>query len=105
MSFWKKQKKQRDRPAAAPGGGAKRSGYGNRFAVEVKLLSVRAREAGMERGEVAKLVGASSCTIDKWLKLYQEGGSEGLMRQGSHASTRKLCETLENRIEQFRRDC
>jgi len=104
MAFWKKQKKQRDRPAAAPGGGAKRSGYGNRFAVEVKLLSVRAREAGMERGEVAKLVGASSCTIDKWLKLYQEGGPEGLMRQGAHASTRKLCETLESRIEQFRQD-
>ena len=104
MAFWKKQKRQRERPAAAPGGGAKRSGYGNRFAVEVKLLSVRAREAGMERGEVAKLVGASSCTIDKWWKLYQEGGPDGLMRQGTHPSTRKLCETLESRIEQFRRD-
>jgi transposase InsO family protein len=103
MAFWKKQKK-RETTAGVPAGGKKQSGYGNRFSVEVKLLSVRAREAGMERGEVAKLVGASPCTIDKWLKLHREGGSEGLMRQGSSPSTRKLCEALESRIEQFRRD-
>jgi transposase InsO family protein len=103
MSFWRKQKKKKE-IAVVPAGSTKRSGYGNRFAVEVKLLSVRAREAGMERGEVAKLVGANPTTIDKWLNLYQEGGPEGLLRQGSHASTRKLCEALENRIEQFRRD-
>jgi transposase InsO family protein len=103
MAFWKKQKKRETTPAVA-GGGAKRKGYGNRFAVEVKLLSVRAREAGMERGEVANLVGASPSTIDTWLSLYQKGGPEGLMRQGAHTSTRKLCEALESRIEQFRRD-
>ena len=103
MAFWKKQKKREMTPAV-PAGGKKRSGYGNRFAVEVKLLAVRAREAGMDRGEVAKLVGANPSTIDKWLNLYQEGGPEGLMRQGAHASTRKLCEALESRIEQFRRD-
>ena len=104
MAFWKKERKREERPAVAPGGGAKRSGYGNRFAVEVKLLSARAREAGMDRGEVGKLVGANPSTIDTWFKLYQERGPEGLMRQGSHASTRKLCEALESRIEQFRQD-
>jgi transposase InsO family protein len=103
MAFWKKQKKRETTPAV-PAGGKKQSGYGNRFSVEVKLLSVRAREAGMERGEVARLVGASPYTIDKWLKLHREGGPEGLMRQGSSPSTRKLCEALESRIEQFRRD-
>lgn len=104
MSFWKKQKKREERPVSAPRSGAKRSSSGNRFSVEVKLLAAQALEAGMDRGEVAQLVGASSCTIDKWQKLYQEKGSEGLVRQGTPPSTRKLCEALESRIEQFRRD-
>jgi len=104
MSFFKKSKKREKRPTEDTRGGSKRSGYGNRFAVEVKLLSVRAREAGMDRADVAKLVGANPSTIDSWLKLYQAGGPEGLMRHSSHPSTRKLCESLESRIEQFRRD-
>jgi Homeodomain-like domain len=57
---------------------------------------------GAGRGGQAE--GASSGTIDAWWKLYQEGGPEGLMRQGTHPSTRKVCEELESRIEQFRRD-
>jgi len=104
MAFWKKEKKRERRPVESPKGGSKRSGYGNRFSVEVKLLAVRAREAGMDRGEVANLVGANPSTIDNWYKLCQEGGPERLMRQSSHPSTRKLCESLESRIEQYRRD-
>lgn len=34
-------------------------GYGNRFDEEVKLLSIRSREAGMRRDEVARLVRAN----------------------------------------------
>ena len=103
MAFRRKPRKREERPASAAGGG-KRPGYGNRFAVEVWLLAARAREAGMARGEVASLVGANPSTIDGWLKLYPEGGPDGLVRQGTHSCARRLCETLESRIAEFRRE-
>jgi transposase InsO family protein len=71
--------------------------------VELKLLAARAKEAGLSRAEVSQLVGASQHSIDKWFQLYRDNGPEALMRQASHPSTRKVCEALEKRIEEFRR--
>ncbi len=103
MAFFRKPK-QRQRQAKVSTGGGKRPGYGRRFSLEVKLLAARAREAGMSRGEVARLIEASTHSVDKWFRMYEVHGSEGLMRQGSHPSTKKLCNELEQRIEQFRRE-
>ncbi len=103
MSFWTKSKKKKKK-AEKPAESVKHPDKGKRFPLEVKLLSARAREEGMDRGEVARLVGAAPTTVDSWLKLYREGGSEGMLRQSSPPSTRKLCDDLEHRIEQFRQD-
>jgi transposase InsO family protein len=72
--------------------------------MEVKLLAARAREAGLGRSEIAKLVGASVHSIDKWTKVYLKGGAEAMVRQGSHPNTRRTCERLEKRIERFGQD-
>jgi transposase InsO family protein len=98
MRLWRRQKK-----AIASAAGEKRSAKGKRFPVEVKLLAARAKEAGLSRAEVSQLVGASQHSIDKWYQLYRDHGPDALIRQASHPSTRKVCETLQRRIEEFRR--
>ncbi len=99
MRFWKRKKKE----AVSSVTGGKRSSSGKRFPVEVKLLAARAREAGMSPAEVAQLVGASPYTVSKWFQLYRDQGAEALIRQATYPGTRKLCEALERRIEEFRR--
>jgi transposase InsO family protein len=98
MRLWRRKKK-----AVVPAAGARRPAKGKRFPVEVKLLAARAKEAGLSRDEVSQLVGASQHSIDKWYQLYRDHGPDALIRQASHPSTRKVCETLQRRIEEFRR--
>jgi len=99
MTFWKRKKKE----AVVQAPVVKRPSNGKRFPLEVKLLASRAKEAGLNRAEVSQLVGASPYTIDKWFQIYRDGGSDGLIRQSSHPSARKICTVLEARIEEFRR--
>jgi transposase InsO family protein len=99
MRFWRRKRKE----AVVPAEGVKRPAKGKRFPVEVKLLAARAKEAGLGRAEVSQLVGASQHSIDKWYQLYRDHGPDALIRQASHPSTRKVCETLQRRIEEFRR--
>ena len=99
MRFWKRKKKE----VAPPAPGGRSPSKGKRFPAEVKLLAARAKEAGLDRAEVAKLVDASPYTVDKWFLLYRDHGPDALIRQSSHPSTRKICTVLESRIEEFRR--
>jgi len=99
MRFWKRRKKE----GTAPVYGGRSPSKGKRFPAEVKLLAVQAKEAGLDRAEVAKLVGASPYTVDKWFLLYRDHGPDALIRQSSHPSTRKVCAVLESRIEECRR--
>ena len=99
MVFWSRKTRAPEVQASVP----KRTGSGKRFPVEVKLLAARAREAGMFPAEVAQLVGASPYTVSKWFQLYRDKGAEALIRQATYPSTRKLCDVLERRIEEFRR--
>ena len=100
MRFWKRKR----RAAAVPERPGSKPASGKRFPVEVKVLAARAKEAGLGRSEVAQLVGASVHSIDQWAKLYREGGPEALIRQGSHPSTRRICDQLSQRIERYRQD-
>ena len=75
MRFWKRKKKE----SASPVTGGKRSSSGKRYPVEVKLLAARAKEAGLNRAEVAQLVGASQHSIDKWYQIYRDNGPDALV--------------------------
>ena len=104
MAFWnrsKKQKKDTIPPIVVRKG---KGNSGNRFPVEVKILAARAKESGLDRKEVADLIGSSLYTIDKWHQMYQEGGPEALLNQLSSRSTRRICKELEDRIEARRRE-
>jgi len=111
MAFWNKKKKEEDlvsrstaqaelRPPVRTSK-PKKKRY---LPVEVKLLAMKAREAGMPSSHVAEILGTAAGTIDKWSRTYRESGPEGLMRTMTNPGTRKLCRALEERIEQYRRD-
>lgn len=103
MAFWNRSKKREE--ALSPI--IVRRGHGNsgnRFPVEVKILAARAKEAGLNRKEVADLIGSSLYTVDKWHQLYQEGGPEALLNQTSSPKTRRVCKELQHRIEARRRE-
>jgi transposase InsO family protein len=102
MSFWNRSKKQKEEPPAPIG--VRRGNSGNRFPVEVKVLAARAKESGLDRREVADLIGASLNSVDKWQQMYQEGGPEALLNHTTSPRSRRICRELERRIEARRRD-
>lgn len=98
MAFWNRSKKKEETPAPVIVKRGK-GNSGNRFPVEVKILAARAKEAGLNRKEVAELIGSSLYTVDTWHQLYQEGGPEALLSQNSSPNTRRICKELQQRIE------
>ncbi len=52
----------------------------------------------MPRGEIGELVGVGATTLDKWRKLYSEGGVSALRRTPSSTGVRERCKALEERI-------
>ena len=104
MAFWKKKKKEAAASAALPPVKATKPRKRRVLPVEVKLLAMKAREAGVPSSQVAEVLGTAPVTIDKWARVYRENGPEGLMRKASNPGTRKLCKALEERIEQYRRE-
>lgn len=102
MAFWKKKKRSSARSTeeheARP---AKRRRI---LPLEVKILAVEARAAGLTAKEISEVTGSSPGTIDKWYKTYKTGGTEGLVRSVSNPGARKICSELERRIEQHRTD-
>jgi len=107
MSFWKRQKKTRKTSfdnQESDSTVKKRSGPRKVFPVEVRLLAMDAREAGLSSREVGDLVGASSGTVDKWMHSYRREGVEAFARQGANPGTRRLCNTIRKQIEEYRRE-
>jgi transposase InsO family protein len=104
MSFWNRGKKQKEGTTPPIVVRQGKGNSGNRFPVEVKVLAARAKESGLDRKEVADLIGASLYTVDKWHQMYQEGGPEALVNQSTSPSTRRICKELERRIEARRRE-
>ena len=70
----------------------------------MKLLSAKALEAGLTAGEVSEIVGAGNSSVTAWAKLFREGGVEALVAKSASTTTRRICEKLERRIEQERRE-
>jgi transposase InsO family protein len=105
MSFLRKRKKRPKPARAAEATAAVRHPKKRKVTpVEVKLLAIDALKAGISSWEVCELIGVSNSVLGKWRKLYQEGGEGALARQATNPGTRKICSSLEKRIEQMRRD-
>ena len=104
MAFWKRQDKGATEAArAAPQESqVKATRTGKRYPLEMKLLAVKACEEGLSRREVTELIGVSGNTLDIWRKDYLRGGVEALARKPASPMTRKICRSLEERIEQHR---
>jgi transposase len=101
MVFWKKKKnKEVSRPVAPQVVSV--CGHRKSFSLPVRLVAMKGKMAGMASQEVSQLIGASAASIDKWFRTYREKGVEGLVRKSAHHSTRKLCDKLEKRIEEYR---
>jgi len=102
--FWKGKKRYDERQAHGAAAhrtqpsGSRRT-RGPSVALEVKLLAVEAREAGLTSREVAELVGVGKVTIDKWRRIYLREGETGLRRQ-----VRRQCKLIEDRILSYRRN-
>ena len=98
MFFWKKQTKKTEEsksPERQPG--KRRS-----IALEVKLMAVEAKEAGLGTKEVSEIVGVSATTVENWWGLWKEKGSEGFVHSGATPTLRKVSEQIRKRIEEKR---
>jgi transposase InsO family protein len=102
--------KKRPRPAFAepvkPANAAatRKSKRRKRVGVEVKRLAVNALDAGLSVAEVSELAGVNPVSVMRWCKLHQEGGEKALMGRVRDSGSRKICEALEQRIAQMRRE-
>ena len=105
MPFFWKGKKQYDgrEPHGAPGEPARQRPRRPTVALEVKLLAMEAREAGLTSREVARLVGVKSVTVDKWRGIYLREGEAGLRKKPASSRVRRQCKQLEERILEHRR--
>jgi transposase InsO family protein len=99
MSLWSFKKKAQ-KPADT-GRAQKRKKTVKRsppVAMEVKVLSIEALEAGLSAEEVSELAGVIPTTVQKWRKQCAEGGIEALARKASSIGVRNQCSVLEERI-------
>ena len=105
MALWKKKARKRKAPpgTANPSGTAPQK-QRKLFSPEVKLLAVKALEAGLTPAEVSEIVGAGNSSVTAWARAFRDGGMEALVRKSTSATTRRICEKLERRIEQERRE-
>jgi len=116
MAFWNRRKakeKQKEQAVFAPANGSPHAPAGSLATwgkkrklvpVEVKLLAMEALEAGLTHAEVCELLGVGISTVSHWRKLYAEGGERALMKQASSPGASRICNELQRRIEQMRRD-
>lgn len=72
--------------------------------LEVKLLAIEGREAGLSNEELAELTKVSATTINKWWSIYQEGGKEALYQKPSTPAVRRTCKVLLDRIVAHRKE-
>jgi transposase len=101
MVFWKKKKQEKE-GSSSQAEKVVRSKTRKRFPVEVKLLAAKARHAGLSNTDVARMVGSSTGSVDKWWHKYREGGAEALITSKGNPGARKLNAEIERRIEAHR---
>jgi len=105
MALWnKKSRKRRTQPTSENTSTTTPQKQRKLFSPEVKLLAVKALEAGLTPAEVSEIVGAGNSSVTTWARAFREGGVESLVRKSTSATTRRICEKLERRIEQERRE-
>jgi transposase InsO family protein len=110
MGFWNRQKKEVEAepereeevsaPPPAPERPKRRSPAQKRKTtpLEVKLVAIRAVEAGLLIREVAELADVSTTSVKNWVTAFGKEGIDGLVRRTSSRSARHLCRELEARI-------
>jgi transposase InsO family protein len=105
MAFWKRKtgKKSSAQPAY-PTPSIDTHITRKLFPPEVKLQAIKALEVGLSPSEVSEIVGSGTSTVTAWARAYGEGGLESLFRKPTNVASRRICEKLEARIEQERRD-
>jgi transposase InsO family protein len=107
MAFWKRTKKQSQslRPDTGQVKPAKRSTRRSPpLAMEVKLLAIEALEGGVDKEDIAAVIGVGASTVSAWYKQYRDGGVQGLCRRASSIAVRKQCTKLEERIVAHRKE-
>jgi transposase InsO family protein len=105
MPLWsKKSRKRKTQPLSANTSNTAPQKQRKLFSPEVKLLAVKALEVGLTPAEVSEIVGAGNSSVTTWARAFREGGVESLVRKSTSATTRRICEKLERRIEQERRE-
>jgi len=105
MALWKKKaRKKKSPPSTAITSTTAPQKQRKLFSPEVKLLAVKALEAGLTPAEVSEIVGAGNSSVTAWARAFRDGGMEALVRKSTSATTRRICEKLERRIEQERRE-
>jgi transposase InsO family protein len=107
MGFWRKKKKKEEgqtREEKSKERGPKGARKKRFLPLELKLLAIEGREAGMSAPEVSEILGIAPTTIDKWMRVYRAEGSQGLVRQSSSPNSRRIYKELEDRIEEYRRE-
>ena len=55
------------------------------FSPEVKLLAVKALEAGLTPAEVSEIVGAGNFSVTTWARAFRDGGMEALVRKSTRS--------------------
>lgn len=109
FAFWRKKKKEDKKSAGEERGGEKKPGQrrtarrSSPLPFEMKLMAVEARQAGMEAGEIAGLMGVSTTTVQNWSREYLEGGERALCRKPALLAHRKICETIRDKIIEYRK--
>jgi transposase InsO family protein len=105
MALWrKKSRKRTSQPTSENPTNTATQKQRKLFSPEVKLLAVKALEAGLTPAEVSEIVGAGNSSVTAWARAFRDGGVESLVRKSTSATTRRICEKLERRIEQERRE-
>jgi transposase InsO family protein len=108
MSFWKRPQKKSQTPAPETGkvqpAQKKTVRRSPPAALEVKLLAIEALENGIDRKDLADVVGVEPSTLASWHKQYREVGVGGLCRRASSISVRQQCTRLEEQILAHRRE-
>jgi transposase InsO family protein len=105
MALWKKKARKRKAPPSTTNTPSPSPQKQRKlFSPEVKLLAVKALETGLTPAEVSEIVGAGNSSVTAWARAFRDGGMEALVRKSTSATTRRICEKLERRIEQERRE-
>ncbi len=102
MVFWNKKKRK-----SSSGNGpstSKPTGKRKYQPLEVKVMAMEAKEAGLTSKEVAEVVGVNPVTIDKWCREWRDKGAEAFAYHFYSPAVRGISTTLKKRIEEFRTD-